>query len=118
MTTRAKTIARIPYHGEKAHVISWSGLLNGDDGDPIEMPSSSDRSIQVLGTFGVGGTILWEGSNDGTNYVTLADPQGNALSKTAAAIEQVLEITRYMRPRVSAGDGTTDLTAHLLVVDK
>lgn len=115
MTTRTATRTAIATYGDKAHVIQWSGLVNGDDGDPLEMPGSADRSIQFTGTFGVGGTIVLEGSNDGTNYVTLTDPQGNAISKTAAGIEAVLELTRYVRPRVTGGDGTTSLVATMLV---
>ena len=115
MATRTHTVTPIPHYGDKAHVLTWSGLLNGDDGSPVEMPGSADRSVQFTGTFGAGGTIVFEGSNDGTNYVTLTDPQGNTISKTAAALESVVELTRYVRPRVTAGDGSTDLVASLLV---
>lgn len=115
MATRTNTVTPIPHYGDKAHVLTWSGLLNGDDGSPVEMPGSADRSVQFTGTFGAGGTIVFEGSNDGTNYVTLTDPQGNTISKTAAALEAVVELTRYVRPRVTAGDGSTDLVASLLV---
>jgi len=115
MATRAATVTRIETYGDKAHVISWAGLLNGDDGAPIEMPGSADRSIQFQGTFGVGGTIVLEGSNNGTDYHPLTDPQGNDISKTAADLEAVTELTRFIRPRVSAGDGSTTLVATLLV---
>ena len=43
------------------------------------------------------------------------DPQGNALSVQTAKITQVLENTYLVRPRVSAGDGTTSLTVKLCV---
>jgi hypothetical protein len=115
MATRAKSITKLETVGDDVRIVTWTGLLNGDDGDPFEMPGWPDRSIQVLGTFGVGGTIVFEGSNDGTNYVTLTDPQGNTISKTAAALEAVSELTRRVRPRVTGGDGTTSLTAVLLV---
>jgi len=115
MATRVPTVTRIPTYKDDCHVIQWSGLLNTDDGTPIEMPGSADRSIQITGTFGAGGTIVFEGSNDGTNYASLTDPQGNAISKTAAGIEAIAELTRYVRPRVTAGDGTTNLVATLLV---
>ncbi|MFO0467337.1 MAG: hypothetical protein ACK5ZS_00090 [bacterium] len=115
MATRAATITPIETFKDHAHVVRWTGLLNGDDGSPIEMPGSSDRSIQFTGTFGTGGTIALEGSNDGVNYVVLTDPQGNNISKTAASIEAVTELTRYIRPRVTAGDGSTNLVATLLV---
>ena len=72
-----------------------------------------DRSVQIIGTFGAGGTIVWEGSNDGgATWATLTDPQGNTISKQAAAIEAVIEVTQLARPKVTAGDGTTDLDVH------
>jgi len=115
MATRSATITPIRAFGDDAHIISWTGLLNGDVGEAVEMPGSIIRSIQFTGTFGVGGTIVLQGSNDGTNYVTLTDPQGNAISKTAAGIESISEITRYIRPSATAGDGTTTLVATLLL---
>lgn len=94
-------------------------LVNGDDGLPLEESGLfSDKTIQVKGEFGVGGTLIIEGSNDaktGATYATLNDPQGNALSITAAKIETILENPRIIRPRVSAGDGTTALTVTILV---
>lgn len=115
MATRAKSIATLQSLGDNVRVCSWTGLLNGDDGDPLEMPGWADRSIQFEGTFGAGGTIVLEGSNNGTNWHLLTDPQGNDISKTAADLEAVTELTRYVRPRVTAGDGATSLQAHLLV---
>lgn len=119
MPTRAATISgRRPiddaFPGESS-LIAWTGLLNGDDGAPIQFGAFTDRSIQFVGTFGTGGTVVLEGSNDGVNYVTLTDPQGNNISKTSASIEAISEATRYVRPRVTAGDGTTNLAAHLFL---
>jgi hypothetical protein len=115
MATRTASVAEVKGFGEYAHVITWEGLLNGDVGSAIEMPGSHIRSVQIVGTFGVGGTVVIQGSNDGTNYVTLTDPQANNLSKTAAALESIQELTRYIRPEVTGGDGTTDLKVYLLV---
>jgi hypothetical protein len=114
MATRTYTAERIGPGGEAVLVI-WTGLLNTDDGTPFDFVPGGDRCVQFVGTFGTGGTIILEGSNDGTNYVTLTDPSSTTISKTAAAIEQVLELTRFVRPRVTAGDGTTSLTAILLM---
>lgn len=105
MPTRTATINELPH----ARLVTWSGLLNGDDGNPYEGAEFADRTAQVTGTFGASGSIQLEGSNDGTNYAVLADPQGNALTFTTGRIEQVLELPRYVRPRVTAGDGTTAL---------
>lgn len=117
MATRAKALTEIKSYGEYAFTCAWTGLTNAttDVGEALEMPGFADRSIQVHGTFGTGGNCKIEGSNDGTNYYVLTDPQGNALDVTAAKIEQVSEITRYIRPRISAGDGTTSLTVTMLL---
>jgi len=99
-----------------ARKIVWSGLTTTNaDGAPAEWIQWADRCIQFTGTFGAGGTVKLQGSNDGSNWFDLADPQGNAISKSSAAIEQVLEMTQYVRPFVSAGDGTTNLTATLVM---
>jgi len=91
---------------------SWTGLTNGDDGDPLPTEAILqylDRTFQVTGTLGSGGTVLIEGTNDGVNWATLSDPQGVLLSITALGIYQVIQVTLKMRPRVSAGDGTTNV---------
>jgi len=100
----------------RALAAQWAGLLQttADTGAPAEVPDFADRSVQVEGTLGTGGVVRIEGSNDGTNYAPLTDPQGNTLDFNAVnRIEQVQEITRYLRPRVTAGDGGTNFTVTL-----
>lgn len=109
MPTRNAVITEHP----SAQLVTWSGLLNTDDGNPFEGAVFADRTAQVIGTFGAAGSVQLEGSNDGTNWAVLADPQGNALTFTTGRIEQVLEIPRFIRPRVTAGDGTTNLTVSM-----
>lgn len=92
----------------------WSGLLTTDDGTAESTGRLSDRSVQVSGTFGVNADVTIQGSNDGTNWVTLSDPQGNPLVFDAAALEEILENTQFIRPVVVAGDGTTNVTVTLV----
>jgi hypothetical protein len=89
---------------------AWSGLLNGDDGAPAGSSYSGDRTVQVFGTFGTGGTVIVEGSLDGTNWFQLRDPTGTLISFTAAGGKAVMENAPYIRPRVTGGDGTTALS--------
>lgn len=100
---------------DKAHVISWANLADGDTGQALEMAGSADRSVQVVGTFGSGGNLRLQGSNDGNNWNTLTDPQGNDINITSSKIEQITEVVRYMRPNVTGGDVTTNLTITILV---
>lgn len=112
MTTRVPTIAES--EDGSSIVCTWTGLANGDDGTPINWLRHADRSIQFLGTFGTSGSIRLEWSNDGgTTWVTSTDPQGNDIIKTAAGGEAITEFALLVRPRVTAGDGTTSLTAIL-----
>lgn len=94
----------------------WTPLTTTNaNGAPAEWVSYADRCIHFTGTFGVGGTVKLQGSNDGVDWQDLTDRQGTAISRTAASIKQVTEGTRYVRPFVSAGDGTTAITASLVM---
>lgn len=115
MATVNPTLSDISGDGNVRKII-WTPLTTTNaDGAPAEWVRWADRCIQFNGTFGVGGTVKLQGSNDGTNWYDLADAQGNAISKTAAGIEQVLEMTQFVRPYISAGDGTTSITATLVM---
>jgi hypothetical protein len=83
----------------------WEAMGDADTGEAIEVANFADRSIQVAGTFG-SATLTVQGSNDGSNWATLNDPQGNALTVTSAKVEQILELTRYLRVTTSGGSGT------------
>lgn len=111
MATITPTVAVAPTNHEVLDV-SWA-LGNADTGSPVQYAQFSDRSIQFSGTFG-GATVVWEGSNDGTNYTTLHDalPSNGALSFTSADLKQIFEITKYARPRTTGGAGTA-ITATL-----
>ena len=93
-------------------IVYWPNMANGDVGQAFELFKYTDRTMQVYGTFGAGGTATAKGSLNGSNYATLADPNGNDLALTTAKIETILEATRYFRPEVT-GDGTTSLTVYL-----
>lgn len=93
----------------------WEALVTGSlDGASIEIPDHADRSVQVVGTFDTA-TLTMQGSNDGTNWATLTDPQGNAIAMTVTGLEQILENTRFIRPLVSSVGATTDLDVYLHV---
>lgn len=89
--------------------ITWASMTQDEVGQALPMAMYSDRSVQVTGTFG-GATVSIEGSNDGVNYFTLVDPQGNNLSFVTSRLEAILEMVLYVRPKVTGGDGTTNLT--------
>lgn len=95
--------------------VAWKNVALNDTGLPFVLSQYADRSVQVTGTFGAGGSVVIEGSNTGVEYSSLTDPQGNNISLTSSKIEAVSEIVVALRPRVSAGDGTTLLNITMLV---
>lgn len=100
--------------GRPACVIGWSGLLNTDTGAMVELVDYADRTVTITGTFGVNGSITLQGSNNGTVWFPLTDPQANAITKNAAAMELIVETPRYIQPIVTNGDGTTNLAVQIL----
>lgn len=92
-------------------VDTWAAMpSNSTPGDPLQASNFVVNSAQVLGTFGVGGSVNLEGSNDGVNWTILPDINNNAATWTSASVKFFRESTVYVRPNVTAGDGTTSLT--------
>lgn len=106
MSTITPTVSDVL--GDRGSVLSftWATMANNDTGSPMKHPKHADVTIHILGTFD-SSTVVWQGSNDGSNWVTLTDPQGNSISKTAAAIETVSECPLYCRPSVTGGASTS-----------
>lgn len=101
MANKIPVVNRAVQSAQSVAKVTWN-LTDTDVGLPIELTDHSDRSVQVDGAFG-GGTVTLEGSNDGTNWFTLRDPQGTALSFTTAALKQVMETTLFTRANLTGG---------------
>jgi hypothetical protein len=97
---------------------SWSGLLNGDTGAPAPIFGSQEIIVMIAsGTLGAGGNILWQGSFDGLLWFSFSTKIGTpaTLNQTALLTPSVTqERAMYIRPNVTAGDGTTTLVAQAL----
>jgi hypothetical protein len=114
--TVVKTQVLVDLHGTLDAIAGWTlawgtstPLANGDTGTPVLLPAYADKSIQVTGTFGASGSATLEGSNDGVNYFALTTPSGSTVAITAAGGAAITESTEWVRPHVTAGDGTTAL---------
>ncbi len=112
--------------------VVWGPMANGDVGIGVgsaigdgagatTVPGSgffsgfADKSVQVEGTFGAGGSIAVEGTNDGNvlHYRQLTDPQGTTIAIASAGIKAITEAVIWVRPHVTAGDGTTAVTVSM-----
>jgi len=104
-----------PIAGGGVRRVVWTNLHNGDNGQWYVLTGAKypDKSVHVYGTFGTGGTLVIEGSNQVDtfdNYSTLTDSFGNSLTFAAAGLRQINQNTFAIRPRVTSGDANTSLT--------
>lgn len=87
-------------------LITWTGLAGtADVGSAEQLARFSDKTVTATGTFG--GTVVIQGSNDGTNWFTLTDQNAQSLSYTGAGGGLIAENPRYIRPAVTAGTVTS-----------
>lgn len=107
-------MAIIPLTSQNAgnvQTVSWAAMTTNDTGQPWLRSDYSDKCVQIFGNFGGTASVSMEGSNDPrvisdpTNAVwfVLTDPSSTAITKTAAAGEQILENPKWIRPNVTLG---------------
>lgn len=101
MATAACVVTELSKNGQVMK-FTWDLTTANPDGQPIPPGFSeyADRTVYFLGTWG-GATAAWQGG-DGATYINLTDPQGNAIAKTADAIEAVTEVPEYSRPNLTS----------------
>ena len=107
----------------ESYIVSWTGVTESDTFkafDATEEPAAAgaaDRSVHITGTLG-GATVSLQGSNDGTNFVNLTDPQGNALTSLSdGTLEAITEMVRAIKPLASGGSSQS-LNVYLYVRGK
>ena len=96
--------------------ITWETLTSTNAAGTAFLQAGTSMAIaavQFTGTFG-GATAVLQGSNDGTNWVTLSDLLGTAISFTAAGYAELGTAMAYIRPSTSGGDGTQDIDCILV----
>jgi len=116
----ATRLATVEYPNDYTTIITWTGLTfsTTDDGDAVSLPEWADRSVQVTGTLGAGGSVRIAGTNSNGGspvYHALTNPQGTALNITALGLQAISEVPHKTKPLVTAGDGTTDLIVRMVL---
>lgn len=124
MATRVPSInRRSNSSGSKDVIVTYTGLLNGDDGTWYSDPGVVLRATSWSGTFGVAGSgqVNATGGNAmGATPISGAQPDETIIG-AAATVAGIVTGTTYTaapsyRPRVTAGDGTTSLTCVMYFV--
>jgi hypothetical protein len=99
--------------------VVWNLTSADPVGDPVAgYEDYADRTVQFYGTWG-GATAQLQGKlSAAAGYEVLSDAQGNAISKTANALETVLEAVPFVRAALSAVGAGADVIAVLYVRKK
>lgn len=109
---------KVAMQDDKTVIVTWTGLLNGDTGKPVNIARFPDKTIQVTGTFGAGGDVDMQGSNLTTPvWGQLHDAPGGTIISIGDNLPlTIAESPLLIRPDVAGGDGTTDLTVTIVAV--
>lgn len=102
--------------GGDRDVITWATLTSTNAAGSAYEPERTRGAIAAVhftGTFDSATAVL-QGSNDGTNWLTLNDPNGTAVSFTAAGYAEVSTALAYIRPSTSGGGGSQDIDCILV----
>lgn len=99
-------------------VYSWAGLLqsSSDVGSGAGIQGkAAEYTVQAVGTFGAAGSVALQGSNDGgVTWFAMDDASGTVIAMTTNKLWRLSHMARQVRPAVTAGDGTTNLTVYLV----
>lgn len=83
--------------------VLWSAITEGDTAAAFEVPRwSTGVLLYVSGTFG-GASVAWQGSVDGTNFISLPDSSNTLVAITAAGGGLAYGMARYLRPAPTGG---------------
>ena len=110
-------MAQVKYIEKPGALIStftWSGLRNGDRGEPIAN-GSGDISFRVDGDFGRDGKIVIEASRDGHIYETVNDRRRYPVLVNAPWLRTIPVEAAYVKPRVYGGDEATSITVTAVI---
>lgn len=87
--------------------ITWDTLGNGDEGQPLECPGFSDKTLIGSGEFDGATTVGILGSNDGSVWVQLKDAFGDAITFTENACILIAHNPKFLKPTILEGTGST-----------
>jgi len=109
--------------GPGESTVVWDGMVTGDVGAPVRAAKVGDKSVTVSGTIGTS-TLALEGTNeedtpdvpDLTTMQVLHNPTvTTAISYTTLPKQdQILEVTKWIRPNLSGGAGASGVKVTVL----
>ncbi len=99
-------------------LLTWANVGNGDTCEAIEFPrpGAGVGCCHVYGTFDSATLLLQGSAYGGSQWYTMQDHAGNAFSKTATAGDTLMCAGLHMRPSISGGLGSEDITVEVMYI--
>lgn len=95
-------------YSSPSDVLIYEKVTLGSDFKEIECMNMDVASVQFSGLLD-GATLSVLGSNDGCEYFTLHDDNGEELSHNRTGIFSVKEYVRFIKPSISGGTSETNV---------
>lgn len=105
------TLTAVPVGFTASNVSSVACGVGDTGAEWSQRDAVLDRTLQVHGTFGSGGTLGLFGSNDGVNWAIASDNTGTNLSITTVKVRNIFDGPLWYKPMLTGGDATTNLSA-------
>lgn len=93
---------------------AWTPLTAANAvGRAVDIGNYNKKSVAVFGTFD-SATVVLQGTYDGTNWFTLTNRAGTAVSFTSAGHMQIDTRIKSVRPSSSGGGGSQSVTVQVM----
>ncbi len=115
MATVTPTEVSHPLGHRGLRIWKWAGVNAADTCEDVVAGGYTDKTVFFISDVPFGGNMSLVGSplpsGSGTqHFITLTDPQGNAISgKSSASVEAVLEHAYLIHPVAAAGVSNVDV---------
>ncbi len=115
MATVTPTEISHPLSHRGLRIYKWASVNAADDCETVVAGSYTDKTVYFISAVPFGGNMSLVGSplptGSGTqHFITLTDPQGNAISgKSSATAEAVLEHAYLIKPVAGSGVANVDV---------
>ena len=103
-----------------SHKWVWANMGDDDVGEALGPDGGgiafADKTVMIVAAAYDSATIAIQGSNDGSNWFTLTNPNNDSLSFTVGdQLDTILENPLYIRPKTSGGQANpADITVTLV----
>lgn len=89
---------------QRQTTITWASMADADTGAGVLIGDLDDIAVQ---SFGDATAMVWQGSQDGTNWGALGSGLSQTITSTISPVDAVTVKAKYVRPNPTGGSAST-----------